>query len=85
LSDLFYLLVHAILDEKPDLPSGKTGYYFAENGIQSWKSISEKIGQVGKELGAFETDEIKTIELKEAADEFYGGDPRHAEGVLGSK
>jgi hypothetical protein len=85
LSNLFYLLVHAILDEKPDLPNGKTGYYFAENGIQGWDMIAEKIGQISKELGAFETDGIKKIELKEAADEFYGGDLRHAEGVLGSK
>ena len=85
LSDLFALLTEAILDQKPDLPSGKLGYYFAENGFQTWKSISERIGKTGKELGVFETNEVGDVTLKEAADEFYGGDLRHVEGVLASK
>lgn len=85
LSDLFALLTEAILDQKPDLPSGKHGYYFAENGFQTWKSISESIGKIGKYIGVFETDEVGDVTLKEAADEFYGGDLRHAEGVLASK
>jgi hypothetical protein len=67
------------------LPNGKTGYYFAENGDQSWKAIAERIGQTGKELGIFETDEITSVTLQEAADEFYEGDLRHAESVLASK
>ncbi|TVY59233.1 hypothetical protein LCER1_G000238 [Lachnellula cervina] len=85
LSRLFYLLVVAILDHKSDLPSGETGYYFAENGSQSWKSIAEKIGHAGKQIGAFKTDQITKIELQEAADEFFGSNIRDAEGVLGSK
>ena len=85
LSHLFALLVQAIIDKKPNLPSGKTGYYFAENGYQSWKSIAQEIGKVGKGLGAFESDEVGKIELQEVADEIFHGDPRHAEGVLGSK
>ncbi|TVY85799.1 hypothetical protein LAWI1_G007313, partial [Lachnellula willkommii] len=71
LSRLFYLLVGAILDHKPDLPSGKTGYYFAENGFQSWKSIAEKIGHAGKQVGAFETEQVTKIELQDAADVFF--------------
>jgi hypothetical protein len=73
------------MDENPDLPSGKAGYYFTENGSQSWKYIAERIGQVGKGIGAFETDEIRDIELQEVADEMFHGDLRHAEGVLASK
>lgn len=79
------MLVQAILDKNADLPSGKAGYYFAENGFQSWKSIAEKIGDVGKQLGAFETEEVANIELKEVADIFYHGSLTDAEGVLGSK
>lgn len=79
------MLVQAILDQNVDLPSGKTGYYFAENGFQSWKSIAEKIGEVGKEIGAFETAEVADIELQEVADVFYSGNLRNAEGVLASK
>ncbi|TVY81723.1 hypothetical protein LSUE1_G002121 [Lachnellula suecica] len=84
LSHLFFLLVEAILDQKLHLPSGKTGYYFAENGFQSWKSIAENIGQIGHQFGAFETDEVVRIELQEVADEFYGGNLIDAEAVLGS-
>ncbi|TVY27422.1 hypothetical protein LHYA1_G004183 [Lachnellula hyalina] len=84
LSRLFYLLVQAILDHKSDLPSGKTGYYFAENGFQSWKSIAEKIGGAGKTVGAFETNQVTNIELQDAADVFFNGNGRDAEGVLGS-
>ncbi|TVY42566.1 hypothetical protein LSUB1_G001216 [Lachnellula subtilissima] len=84
LSRLYYLLVRAILDHKSDLPRGKTGYYFAENGFQSWKSIAEKIGRAGKAVGAFETNQVTSIELQHAADVFFNGNVRDAEGVLGS-
>tara|TARA_R110002060_G_scaffold49296_1_gene60279 strand:+ start:1178 stop:1600 length:423 start_codon:yes stop_codon:yes gene_type:complete len=77
-------LIRAILDRKT-LPTGKTGYYFVENGFQTWKSIAEGIGKAGKELGAFETEEVGEVTMNEAADEFYNGSLRDAEGVLASK
>lgn len=73
------------MNQKPELPSGKQGFYFAENGDQSWKYIAERIAKTGKRLGAFESEEIGQATLKEAADEFYEGNLRHAEGVLASK
>jgi len=76
-------LIRAILDRKT-LPTGKTGYYFVENGFQTWKSIAEGIGKAGKELGAFETEEVGEVTMNEAADEFYNGSLRDAEGVLAS-
>jgi predicted MPP superfamily phosphohydrolase len=85
LSNLYVLLVKAILGQKPNLPTGKTGYYFAENGYQSWKIIAERIGGVGKKIGAFETSGVEEITLEEAAEEFYHGDLRDAEAVLASK
>lgn len=85
LSRLYYLLVEAVLDDKPNLPNGKTGYFFAENGESSWKDIAERVGHTGKELGVFETAEVTSVTLQEAADEFYEGDLRHAESVLASK
>lgn len=84
LTNLFTLLIRAILDRKT-LPIGKTGYYFIENGFQTWKSIAEGIGKAGKELGAFETEEVGEVTMQEAADEFYNGSLRDAEGVLASK
>jgi hypothetical protein len=85
LSELFVLLVTAILDGKPELPTGKKGYFFAENGSQNWKSISEQIAKAGKKAGVFKDESVVTIALKEAADEFYDGVERDMEGVLGSK
>ncbi len=85
LISLYGLLVNAIITQNPHLPSGKPGFYFAENGNQSWRYISERIGKTAKEIGAFETDAVADLSLKDAADEFYEGDLRHCEGVLASK
>ncbi|CZR50992.1 related to NAD dependent epimerase/dehydratase family protein [Phialocephala subalpina] len=82
LSRLYFLLVQALLDGKTDVPSGKTGYFFAENGFQSWREISDRVAKAGKEVGVFENCEVAAVTLQEAADEFYDGDLRHAEGVL---
>lgn len=78
-------MIRALIDQKSDLPSGKDGFYFVENGDQSWKDISERIRNAGKRLGAFESDDVGEVTLQEAADEFYEGDLRHCEGVLVSK
>lgn len=77
--------MQTILDRKQDLPTGKGGYYFVENGYQSWKSLSEEIGRVGKSIGVFESEEVEKVELQVVADTFYHGNLRDAEGVLGSK
>jgi hypothetical protein len=84
LTNLFALLVEHILAKK-DIPSGKIGYYFAENGFQSWGSIANGIGATGYDIGLFESPTVGRISLKEVADEFFGGDSRDAEGVLASK
>lgn len=78
-------MVQALVDGKPDLPSGKNGFYFVENGDQSWKLISARIAKTGKLLGAFESEDVGEVTLQEAADEFYDGDLRDCEGVLVSK
>ncbi|KAH8602987.1 NAD dependent epimerase/dehydratase family protein [Bisporella sp. PMI_857] len=83
LSNLYLLLTQRILSQKAT-PHGKTGYYFAENGYQSWKSIATGIGKVGKEFGIFATDAVGNVELQEVADRWYGGNVNSAEGVLAS-
>lgn len=67
------------------MPSGKNGYYFAENGFQSWGSIAKRIGKAGYEIGLFNSLNVGSITLKEVADEFFDGNLRDAEGVLASK
>jgi hypothetical protein len=82
---MYLLLTEAIINRTTSLPSGQQGYYYAENGSQSWKRITEEIGRVGKKESLFESDEVATIDLKEVADIFYGGDLRGAESILASK
>jgi hypothetical protein len=84
LTTLYLLLTQAILSSNAP-PSGKTGYYFASHGSQSWKSIAEKIGEVGKKIGAFDSSEVGKMTLGEAAEEFGYASERDAEGVLGSR
>ncbi|EPE28115.1 NAD(P)-binding Rossmann-fold containing protein [Glarea lozoyensis ATCC 20868] len=84
LCTLYHLLVTAIINTSSTLKCGKEGYYYAESGSRSWKSIAEQIGVVGHNLGVFENTDVKTVEMKEVADAFYKGDERLAESVLGS-
>lgn len=84
LGNLYYLLVSAILSGN-HASHGKEGYYFAENGFQSWKSIAEAIGTLGNGLGIFETSKVGDIDMQEVGDVFYGGSLRDAEAVLASK
>ncbi|KAE9381141.1 NAD(P)-binding protein [Stipitochalara longipes BDJ] len=86
LTTLYFLLVQATLspDSKSPVPSGEKGYYFASHGAQSWESIGEKIGEVGKKIGAFESSEVGSMNLGEAKEEFGYSSERDAEGVVGS-
>ncbi|KAH6671352.1 hypothetical protein B0J14DRAFT_565025 [Halenospora varia] len=42
------------------------------------------IGRVGKELGAFDSDQLAIIDLQEVANDLFGGDEKNAESVLAS-
>lgn len=42
MTDLYLILLKAILARNAP-PSGKTGYYFAENGLFSWKALYQGI------------------------------------------
>lgn len=86
LGSLFLKLVENILhDPSSSIPSGKTGYYFAENGSQSFRSIAQRIAHTGKALGVLDTDEVTSMGLQEFAEKFYEGDVRMAESILASK
>lgn len=88
LCSLYFLLTQSILSSSQPPPNGKTGYYFAENGDQSWVSIAENIGVVGGRIGVWEGSDgsgVGRIGLEEAKEEFGYGSQRDAEGVLGSR
>ena len=84
LTKLFSLIVENIV-AKNEIPSGRAGYYFAENGFQTWQSIAESIGRTGFEIGVFYTPTVGSVSLEEVAEEFFDGDQRDAETVLASK
>lgn len=50
--------------EGQSIDSGKSGYYFLENGEISWLDISNKIGEVGYSQGLFPSKETKEIALE---------------------
>jgi nucleoside-diphosphate-sugar epimerase len=87
LSSLYFLLLQKVVDPSSghDVPFGKQGYYFASHGKQSWKSIAERISEVGKGIGGFENEKVGSMGLGEAKEEFEYGSERDAEGVLGSR
>lgn len=62
-----------------------SGYFFAENGSQSWKTISETIGRVGKDCSVFASEKVRDISLQDAADEYFDGNLKDTESVLASK
>jgi len=82
---LYLLLLQGVLSPQSQLPYGKKGIYFAETGEHTWLSNSEKVGQALHAQGIIKAADVKSISLKEAADEFNGGDERVAEITMGSK
>lgn len=86
LANLYLLLAAAISGPSmTEIPHGKSGYFFAESGYQTWLDISEGIGKAGKAQNAFGTAEVKSIGLQEAADFWFESNTREAESILASK
>jgi hypothetical protein len=51
-----------------DVPSGKEGIFFVENGEHSWRELSQRIAEAGVALGALKTTELLLISLDEATE-----------------
>lgn len=67
LAALYELLLRKILDGA-EIPSGRKGYYFSNTGAYTWKSVNEKIGEIGVRLGALMSASAASITLEEAAE-----------------
>lgn len=50
-----------------DLPSNKQGIYFNETGHQSWREVSERVANSGKETGYLTSSEVREVSLDEGA------------------
>ncbi|KAL2785960.1 hypothetical protein BJX66DRAFT_342579 [Aspergillus keveii] len=62
-----YELVLKRVLEGLDVPSGKEGIMFVENGSHSWNEAGEALAKAGKSLGALDTEQVKRLTLEEAA------------------
>jgi len=85
LAELYKILFTKVFIEKAGedkVPSGRKGIYFAETGEDSWRSVAEEIGKVGKDLGKLETEKLEEIDIQEAANRWTGGSVMYAEAAF---
>jgi nucleoside-diphosphate-sugar epimerase len=67
LSNLYLLLGEAAAIGGGKATWNENGYYFAENGSFTWKSILERIAQIAKEKGLIGSDETPSLTADELA------------------
>lgn len=84
--DLAALFVAVIVEAlaKPELASGRNGYFFAGTGRHSWVEVAQYIATDGYALGALESANAAPIDLTAAAAKFWEGDEIHTERILAS-
>lgn len=63
---VYELVLRRVL-EGLDVPSGKNGIIFVENGQHSWNEAAGAIARAGKKLGVLDTEQVKRLTLEEAA------------------
>ncbi|KAF9892995.1 hypothetical protein FE257_012406 [Aspergillus nanangensis] len=61
------------------VPFGEEGVIFVESGEHSWSQVGKAIAATGKKLGVLQTDEVKSLGLKEATEKLGGGDEKYIE------
>lgn len=76
---LLYELVLVKVLTGEEIPSGEKGIYFSANGRFTWKEMSRRIADAGFSLGVLRSDEVRSIDLDEAATEWAGGSKQVAE------
>jgi nucleoside-diphosphate-sugar epimerase len=56
-----------------DIPNGKDGIYFLQDGHHTWLELSQMVANAGFKAGALKSIELKHLNLKEAASLLAGG------------
>lgn len=69
-----YEIVLARIAEGNDVPYGEKGILFSDGGEFLWSELYEGVARALKKRGKLNTEELYTLSLQEAADEFAGGD-----------
>ncbi len=84
LGKLYEVVVQKLLAGE-DLPNGEKGIYFSATGSHTWLDIAEGLGDALLTLGVARTEEVKSMDLEEAAERWTGGDTLLAELAFASK
>lgn len=75
LSGLYVLIAGKVVrDEAKGLVSGEEGIYFAATGKHTYGEFSKGVRDALVEVGGIKEGEVKRVGLKEAANEWTGGD-----------
>ncbi|KFZ14309.1 hypothetical protein V501_03296 [Pseudogymnoascus sp. VKM F-4519 (FW-2642)] len=56
-----------------DIPHGKDGVYFLQDGHHTWLELAQMVAKAGVEAGALRTTELKQLSLEEATRILTGG------------
>lgn len=56
-----------------DIPHGKDGVYFLQDGNHTWLELAQMVAKAGVEAGALKTTELKKLSLEEATRILTGG------------
>ncbi|KAI9710248.1 MAG: hypothetical protein M1820_002741 [Bogoriella megaspora] len=85
LAVLYELCVRNVVEKGgSDLPYGKKGIIFSENGVHSWKELAQHVADVAFDEGKVESKEVKSVGLQEGAKVLAGGSEEIAELGLSS-
>ncbi|RFU26460.1 hypothetical protein B7463_g9895, partial [Scytalidium lignicola] len=68
-----YKLIVAKILEGADIPNGKNGTYFIQQGEHSWRELSQRVAEAGVALGALKTTELRSLTIQEGAEKLAGG------------
>ncbi|EMC99777.1 hypothetical protein BAUCODRAFT_30180 [Baudoinia panamericana UAMH 10762] len=85
LAELYALcLVNIVEKGGADLPTGKQGTIFSENGRHTWMDIAQGVADAAYEAGRIKSRDVRSVSLQEAADAITGGDPHIVELAMSS-
>ncbi|KAI0368793.1 NAD-P-binding protein [Pilatotrama ljubarskyi] len=70
-ADLYLLLIDAALANPDNVPHGREGFYYAENGEHTWYDISKAIARALHEFGVVQSDEPTAFSVAEL-EKYFG-------------
>ncbi|KAJ5368960.1 uncharacterized protein N7496_008720 [Penicillium cataractarum] len=84
LSRFYVLLLRAVLEQPPWLPSGPKAIFFVESGEHTWKQVSQGIAHAMHKQNLLATTQVESVGLHEAATHITAGNENLVEITLAS-